>query len=147
MKEDRELFPGRWSRTQPCCTLTVLSTAPEKRRPLETARAVTLPWCLSRVCVQIMLSMLHTYILQTNRLGRVKYQKRLTKKKKHWNESTLVKITHLWHPDDWNIWIESNVCKIGHLPLLCCDLDTVHHYFDLRLAVQINSHTNITRYY
>ncbi|TNN61635.1 hypothetical protein EYF80_028140 [Liparis tanakae] len=25
-------------------TLTVLSTAPEKRRPLETARAVTLPW-------------------------------------------------------------------------------------------------------
>lgn len=25
------------------CTFTVLSTAPEKRRPLETARAVTLP--------------------------------------------------------------------------------------------------------
>lgn len=43
-----------------CHTLTVLSTAPEKRRPLETARAVTLPWCLSRVWVQIMLSMLHT---------------------------------------------------------------------------------------
>lgn len=43
-----------------CRTLTVLSTAPEKRRPLETARAVTLPWCLSRVWVQIMLSMLHT---------------------------------------------------------------------------------------
>lgn len=46
-------------------TLTVLSTAPEKRRPLETARAVTLPWCLSRVCVQIMLSMLHTWMAQT----------------------------------------------------------------------------------
>lgn len=46
-------------------TLTVLSTAPEKRRPLETASAVTLPWCLSRVWVQIMLSMLHTYNTQT----------------------------------------------------------------------------------
>lgn len=42
-------------------TFTVLSTAPEKRRPLETARAVTLPWCRSSVWVQIMLSMLHTY--------------------------------------------------------------------------------------
>lgn len=30
-------------------TFTVLSTAPEKRRPLETARAVTLPWCRSSV--------------------------------------------------------------------------------------------------
>lgn len=49
-----------------CRTLTVLSTAPEKRRPLETARAVTLPWCLSRVWVQIMLSMLHTYVTHTN---------------------------------------------------------------------------------
>lgn len=34
MKQDTVVF---------CCTLTVLSTAPEKRRPLETARAVTLP--------------------------------------------------------------------------------------------------------
>lgn len=46
---------------EPCATLTVLSTAPEKRRPLETASAVTLPWCLSSVWVQIMLSMLHTW--------------------------------------------------------------------------------------
>lgn len=32
-----------YSRAVLCCTFTVLSTAPEKRRPLETARAVTLP--------------------------------------------------------------------------------------------------------
>lgn len=52
--------------TETCSTFTVLSTAPEKRRPLETASAVTLPWCLSRVCVQIMLSMLHTYNTHTH---------------------------------------------------------------------------------
>lgn len=58
-----------------CRTLTVLSTAPEKRRPLDTARAVTLPWCLSRVCVQIMLSMLHTWITQTQLLASFHYER------------------------------------------------------------------------
>lgn len=41
-------------------TFTVLSKAPEKMRPLDTARQATEPWCRTRVCVQIMLSMLHT---------------------------------------------------------------------------------------
>lgn len=54
--------------SQPLCmtqanalTFTVLSTAPEKSRPRDTASAVTLPWCRSRVCVHIMLSILQTW--------------------------------------------------------------------------------------
>lgn len=53
--------PPLWVARTEALTFTVLSTAPEKSRPRDTARAVTLPWWRSRVCVQIMLSMLHTW--------------------------------------------------------------------------------------
>ena len=45
---------------QDALTLIELSTDPEKRRPLEMARQVTLLSCRTRVCAHVMCSKFHT---------------------------------------------------------------------------------------
>jgi len=61
-------------------TLTMESIPPEKSLPLLTQRQATLPVCLIRVCLQIILLWLHTYIWQhPNKLNQkqAKPQKKL----------------------------------------------------------------------
>ena len=55
------IFPQCRKVNESYSTLTVLSTAPENILPLETARQATLPWCLTNVWEQIMLSMLQAW--------------------------------------------------------------------------------------
>ena len=93
---DRHLTPRKWwtvfaSRvfaSHGTHTLTVLSTEPEKRRPLETANVWTAPWCRTNAWVQ-MLSWSRRHTCNKKRIGSIlqdrwHYRHFLTRTERSW---------------------------------------------------------------